>query len=128
MGGGCFWCLEAAFNEVPETNAVELGNSGGSAANSSRDHVCSALDWFKQMIEQGRAEDEIAGIYEVILGASPGLLASRPGSDGLEATATQNTEEQHRHCSIAADTLGVHHADDYPTWKFQIGLDQRVLG
>ncbi len=34
--------------------------------------VETALDWFKRMIEEGRAEDECAGIYEVILGASPG--------------------------------------------------------
>ncbi len=33
-----------------------------------------ALDWFNRMIEEGRAEDECAGIYEVILGASPGPL------------------------------------------------------
>ena len=32
--------------------------------------VETALDWFKRMIEEGRAEDECAGIYEVILGAS----------------------------------------------------------
>lgn len=34
--------------------------------------VETALDWFQRMIEEGRAEDECAGIYEVILGASPG--------------------------------------------------------
>ena len=36
--------------------------------------VETALDWFQQMIEDGRAEDECAGIYEVILDASPGPL------------------------------------------------------
>ena len=32
--------------------------------------VETALDWFKRMVEAGRAEDECAGIYEVILDAS----------------------------------------------------------
>ena len=36
-----------------------------------------ALDWFQRMIEEGRAEDECAGIYEVILGASPGPITDR---------------------------------------------------
>ena len=41
--------------------------------------VETALDWFKRMIEEGRAEDECAGIYEVILNASPGLLSDANG-------------------------------------------------
>ena len=39
--------------------------------------VETALDWFKRMLEEGRAEDECAGIYEVILGASPGPITDR---------------------------------------------------
>jgi putative dehydrogenase len=34
--------------------------------------VETAINWFTRMIEEGRAEDECAGIYEVILRASPG--------------------------------------------------------
>ena len=34
--------------------------------------VDTAIDWFEQMIEEGRGEDECAGIYEVIRGASLG--------------------------------------------------------
>ena len=41
--------------------------------------VETALDWFQRMIEEGRAEDECAGIYEVILGASPGPLGNASG-------------------------------------------------
>lgn len=33
--------------------------------------VETALDWFQQMIDQGRGEDECAGIYEVLLAARP---------------------------------------------------------
>lgn len=31
----------------------------------------TALDWFQRMIDEGRGEDECAGIYEVLLGATP---------------------------------------------------------
>ena len=41
--------------------------------------VETALDWFKRMLEEGRAEDECAGIYEVILGASPGPIGNANG-------------------------------------------------
>jgi len=34
--------------------------------------VETAIDWFTRMIEEGRAADECAAIYEVILSASPG--------------------------------------------------------
>jgi len=41
--------------------------------------VETALDWFARMIEEGRVEDECAGIYEVILSASPGPLGDASG-------------------------------------------------
>jgi 3-hydroxyisobutyrate dehydrogenase-like beta-hydroxyacid dehydrogenase len=41
--------------------------------------VETAIVWFTQMIEEGRAEDECAAIYEVILGASPGSESSHGG-------------------------------------------------
>ena len=34
--------------------------------------VETAIDWSERVIEEGRADDECAGIYEVILGASSG--------------------------------------------------------
>jgi peptide-methionine (S)-S-oxide reductase len=41
LGGGCFWCLEAVFDELAGVVAVESGYAGGHSPNPSYDDVCS---------------------------------------------------------------------------------------
>ena len=41
LGGGCFWCLEAVFDELAGVESVESGYAGGGTANPSYDDVCS---------------------------------------------------------------------------------------
>jgi len=40
LGGGCFWCLEAVYQELKGVQAVESGYSGGHVANPSYEQVC----------------------------------------------------------------------------------------
>jgi peptide-methionine (S)-S-oxide reductase len=35
LGGGCFWCLEAIFDDIKGVVSVESGYSGGNLANPS---------------------------------------------------------------------------------------------
>lgn len=41
LGGGCFWCLEAVYQELRGVQQVESGYAGGHVANPSYDEVCS---------------------------------------------------------------------------------------
>jgi peptide-methionine (S)-S-oxide reductase len=41
LGGGCFWCLEGAFEIVPGVLNVENGYAGGRVQNPSYEQVCS---------------------------------------------------------------------------------------
>jgi peptide-methionine (S)-S-oxide reductase len=40
LGGGCFWCLEAAFLELKGVSGVVSGYSGGTVDNPSYEEVC----------------------------------------------------------------------------------------
>ncbi len=40
LAGGCFWCLEAIFNELEGVERVVSGYSGGKTANPSYKEVC----------------------------------------------------------------------------------------
>jgi len=40
LAGGCFWCLEAVFDEMKGVHAVESGYMGGTAANPTYEQVC----------------------------------------------------------------------------------------
>ena len=41
LAGGCFWCLEAVFDEVKGVHSVELGYAGGQMDNPSYRAVCN---------------------------------------------------------------------------------------
>ena len=40
LAGGCFWCLEAVFDELAGVTSVESGYAGGSVPNPSYNAVC----------------------------------------------------------------------------------------
>lgn len=41
LGGGCFWCLEAAYEELKGVESVVSGYAGGHVAHPSYEAVCS---------------------------------------------------------------------------------------
>ena len=41
LGGGCFWCTEAAFEMLPGVKDVVSGYAGGKEENPSYEQVCS---------------------------------------------------------------------------------------
>ncbi len=41
LAGGCFWCLEAIFNELRGVEKVVSGYSGGSVPKPSYREVCT---------------------------------------------------------------------------------------
>ena len=40
LGGGCFWCLEAVFDDLKGVESVESGYMGGQGANPTYEDVC----------------------------------------------------------------------------------------
>ncbi len=40
LGGGCFWCLEAVFDELAGVQSVESGYAGGRDPNPAYEDVC----------------------------------------------------------------------------------------
>lgn len=41
LAGGCFWCLEAVFDQLQGVQAVESGYMGGDSPNPSYEAVCT---------------------------------------------------------------------------------------
>jgi peptide-methionine (S)-S-oxide reductase len=41
LGGGCFWCVQAAFETIPGVVATKAGYAGGSLENPSYEQVCA---------------------------------------------------------------------------------------
>jgi len=41
LAGGCFWCLEAVFDQLQGVESVESGYMGGDCANPSYEDICT---------------------------------------------------------------------------------------
>lgn len=51
LGGGCFWCLEAAFLEIKGVEKVESGYSGGRTIKPSYDQVCNGTTGHAEVVQ-----------------------------------------------------------------------------
>jgi peptide-methionine (S)-S-oxide reductase len=51
LGGGCFWCLEAAYAELNGVERVESGYSGGKVANPSYQQVCTGTTGHAEVVQ-----------------------------------------------------------------------------
>lgn len=50
LGGGCFWCLEAVYQQLKGVQAVESGYSGGHVPNPSYRAVCDGSTGHAEVI------------------------------------------------------------------------------
>ena len=51
LAGGCFWCLEAVFDELKGVLSVESGYSGGQVSNPSYKQVCSGMTGHAEVVQ-----------------------------------------------------------------------------
>ena len=51
LAGGCFWCLEAAFDQLQGVESVQSGYAGGSVANPSYEQVCTGRTGHAEVVQ-----------------------------------------------------------------------------
>lgn len=51
LGGGCFWCLEAVYDEVRGVEDVVSGYTGGANANPTYEQVCSGRTGHAEVVQ-----------------------------------------------------------------------------
>ena len=50
LAGGCFWCLEAVFDDLTGVHSVESGYAGGAAAHPTYEQVCSGITGHAEVV------------------------------------------------------------------------------
>lgn len=51
LGGGCFWCLEAVYQQVRGVVHVESGYTGGQTLNPDYDSVCAGKTGHAEVVQ-----------------------------------------------------------------------------
>ncbi len=65
LGGGCFWCLEAVYQELRGVKKVESGYSGGHVPNPTYRQVCSETTGHAEVV-QITFDPEVVSFREIL--------------------------------------------------------------
>jgi len=65
LGGGCFWCLEAVYQEVNGITQVVSGYAGGHVENPTYQQVCLEVTGHAEVVQLTFDPDVVS--YEMIL-------------------------------------------------------------
>ena len=60
LAGGCFWCLEAVFDELKGVKSVESGYMGGKTPNPNYEDVCSGRTGHAEVVRVTFDPDEVS--------------------------------------------------------------------
>jgi peptide-methionine (S)-S-oxide reductase len=83
LGGGCFWCTEAVFEQVEGVLAVESGYCNGHFPNPSYEQVCSGETGHAEVVQVTFDADVIplCDILAIFLATHDPTTLNRQGHD-----------------------------------------------
>lgn len=83
LGGGCFWCVEAVYQELQGVLKVESGYSGGTVSNPTYREVCSGATGHAEVIQVSfdPAIVPYSTILEVFFSVHDPTTLNRQGND-----------------------------------------------
>ena len=83
LAGGCFWCLEAVFDQVQGVERVESGYCGGSVADPNYHQVCTGATGHAEVVQVAfdPAIISFREILEIFFGIHDPTTLNRQGPD-----------------------------------------------
>lgn len=83
LGGGCFWCLEAVFQEVKGVHSVVSGYAGGHLAQPTYEQVCGEKTGHAEVVKIEFDPDSISftELLEIFFTIHDPTTPNRQGHD-----------------------------------------------
>ena len=83
LGGGCFWCTEAVYEQVEGVTAVESGYSNGHALNPSYEQVCGGDTGHNEVVRVSfeNARITLREVLEIFFHIHDPTTHNRQGND-----------------------------------------------
>ncbi|HEY3217242.1 MAG TPA: peptide-methionine (S)-S-oxide reductase MsrA [Candidatus Eisenbacteria bacterium] len=83
LAGGCFWCLEAVFEQIEGVDHVASGYSGGTVPEPSYERVCSGQTGHAEVVQITFDPDKIGyrDLLEVFFAFHDPTTPNRQGAD-----------------------------------------------
>jgi len=117
LGAGCFWCVEAVFQELKGVYKVESGYSGGTAAEANYRQVCSGSTGHAEVVQVHYDPEELdfATVLEVFWATHDPTTLNRQGNDRgpqYRSVIFYHDEEQRRLAEWSKKTVAPQAWDD----------------
>lgn len=83
LGGGCFWCVEAVYENLDGVSKVVSGYAGGSVENPSYEEVCTGRTGAAEVIEitYDKTKTNLDEIFKVFFTVHDPTTLNRQGAD-----------------------------------------------
>ena len=83
LGGGCFWCLEAAFQELRGVDSVVSGYAGGNTQNPDYDQICTGSTGHAEVVQLKYDNDviRVRTLLQVFFAIHDPTTLNRQGAD-----------------------------------------------
>jgi peptide-methionine (S)-S-oxide reductase len=107
LGGGCFWCLEAVYDEMAGVSSVESGYMGGHMVNPDYRSVCTGTTGHVEVV-QVKFDPGVTSyreILEVFFAIHDPTTMDRQGNDSgpqYRSVIFYHSDEQRR---VAEETI-----------------------
>lgn len=120
FGGGCFWCIEAAFEELEGVEDVTSGYAGGHAENPSYREVCSGETGHAEVVqlEYDPAVVSYDELLEVFFTVHDPTQLNRQGPDvgtQYRSIVLYHDDEQREQAEAYVEALDEEYDDDVVT-------------
>ena len=107
LGGGCFWCLEAAFELVQGVSAVKSGYAGGATKSPTYEQVCGGRTGHAEVVQVtfDAAVISYGDLLEIFFAIHDPTTLNRQGNDvgtSYRSAIFYTSEQQER---VAEDTI-----------------------
>ncbi|WP_336001771.1 peptide-methionine (S)-S-oxide reductase MsrA [Halorientalis halophila] len=102
LGGGCFWCVEAAFEELAGVESVTSGYAGGHADDPSYREVCAGTTGHAEVVqvEYDPAAMDYEDVLEVFFTVHDPTQKNRQGPDvGTQYRSIILTHDDDQHAT-----------------------------
>ena len=84
LAGGCFWCLEAVYDEIKGVHSVESGYAGGHVDNPTYREVCNGTTGHAEIVQVHFDPNVVAyrNLLNVFFAIHDPTTLNRQGADG----------------------------------------------